>query len=163
MLKNVVSGIRLDLISAILSLIEWKFTKYKFFVVVQSLSWVWLFVTHGLQHTWLPVLQGTLPEFAQIHVHWVSDAIQPSHPLLPHFPPALNLSQHQVLLRWVSSSHQVAQSIGVSASASVLPTSIQDWFPLGLTGLISLQSKGLSRVFNTTVQRHQFFSTRPSL
>ena len=50
------------------------------------------------------------------------------------------------------------QSIGVSASASVLPVNIQDWFPLGLTGLISLQSKGLSRVFfNTTVQKHQFF------
>ena len=50
------------------------------------------------------------------------------------------------------------QSIGASASASVLPMNIQDWFPLGLTGLISLQSKGISRVFsNTTVQRHQFF------
>ena len=55
-------------------------------------------------------------------------------------------------------------SIGVSASASVLPMSIQDWFPLGLTDWISLQSKGLSRVFsNTTVQKHQFFSTQPSL
>ena len=56
------------------------------------------------------------------------------------------------------------QSIGVSASASVLPISIQDWFPLGLTGWISLQSKGLSRVFsNITVQKHQFFSTQLSL
>ena len=56
------------------------------------------------------------------------------------------------------------QSIGVSASASVLPTNIQDSFPLGWTGLISLQSKGLSRVFsNTTVQKHQFFSTQLSL
>ena len=56
------------------------------------------------------------------------------------------------------------QSIWVSASASVLPMNIQDWFPLGLTGLISLQSKGLSRVFsNTTVQKHQFFGTQPSL
>ena len=53
------------------------------------------------------------------------------------------------------------QSIGVSASASVFPVNIQDWFPLGLTGLISLQSKRLSRVFsNTTVQKHQFFSTQ---
>ena len=50
------------------------------------------------------------------------------------------------------------QSIGVSASASVFPRNIQDWFPFGLTGLISLQSKGLSRVSNTTVQKHQFFS-----
>ena len=55
------------------------------------------------------------------------------------------------------------QSIGASASASVLPINIQDWFPLGLTGLI-LQSKGLSRVFsNTRVQRHQFFIAQPSL
>ena len=57
------------------------------------------------------------------------------------------------------------QSIGASASASVLPMNIQDWFPLGLTGWISLQSKGLARVFfsNTTVQKHQFFSTQLSL
>ena len=56
------------------------------------------------------------------------------------------------------------QSIGVSASASVLPVNIQDWFPLGLTGWISLQSKGLSRVFsNTTVQKHQFFTAQLSL
>ena len=55
------------------------------------------------------------------------------------------------------------QSIGVSASASVLPMNIQDWFHLGWAGWISLQSKGLSRVFsNTTVQKHQFFSTQPS-
>ena len=57
-----------------------------------------------------------------------------------------------------------SQSIGVSASASVLPMNIQDWFPLGWTGWISLQSKGLSRVFsNTTVQKHQFFSAQLSL
>ena len=56
------------------------------------------------------------------------------------------------------------QSIGVSASASVFPVNIQDWFPLRLTGWISLQSKGLSRVFsNTTVQKHQFFGTQLSL
>ena len=56
------------------------------------------------------------------------------------------------------------QSIGVSASASVLPTNIQDWFSLGWTGWISLQSKGLSRVFsNTTVQKHWFFSAQPPL
>ena len=56
------------------------------------------------------------------------------------------------------------QSIGVSASTSVLPMNIQDWFPLGWTGWISLQSKGLSRVFcNSTVQKHQFFSAQLSL
>ena len=56
------------------------------------------------------------------------------------------------------------QSIGVSASASVLPMNIQDWSPLGLIGLISMKSKGLSSVFsNTIVQKHQFFSTQVSL
>ena len=56
------------------------------------------------------------------------------------------------------------QRIGASSSVSVIPMNIQDWFPLGLTGLISLQSKGLSRVFsNTTVWKHQFFSAQPSL
>ena len=81
----------------------------------------------------LPV-QHQLPEFTQTHVHWVSDATQPSHPLLSPSPPAFNLSQHQGLFKWVSSSHQVAQSIEFSASASVLPKTIQDWFPLGWTG-----------------------------
>ena len=101
-----------------------------------------------------------LLDFAQTHVHWVGDATQPSHPLLSPSLPAFNLSQHQGLLQWVSSSHQVA-SIGVSALTSVLPLNIQDWFPLGLIDLISLHSKGLSRVFsNTTVQKHQFFSIK---
>ena len=66
------------------------------------------------------------------------------------------------LMRWLFTSG--GQSIRVSTSASVLPMNIQDWFPLGLTGLISLQSKGLSRVFsNTTVQKYQFFGAQPSL
>ena len=73
-------------------------------------------------------------------------AIQASHSLLPPLPPALNLSQHQGLFQWVGSSHQVAKVSGASALASVLPMNIQGWFPLGWTGWISLQSKGLSRV-----------------
>ena len=98
----------------------------------------------------LPVLHHLL-EPAQTHDYWVSDAIQPSHPLSSPSPPAFSLSQHQHLFQWVSSSHQ---SIGVSASTSVLPVNIQDWFILGWTGWISLQSKGLSRVFsNTTAQK----------
>ena len=79
-------------------------------------------------------------EFAQTHVHWVSDAIQPAHPLLPSSL-ALSLSQHQGLFQWVDSLHQVA----ASASASALPMNIQCWFLLGLTGMISLLSKGLSQ------------------
>ena len=82
-----------------------------------------------------------LPEFAQTHIHRVGDAIQPSHPLLSPFPPAFNPSQHQDLFQWVSSSPSGGPRIGVSASASVLPMNIQDWFPLVWTGWISLQSK----------------------
>ena len=82
------------------------------------------------------------------HVHWGGDAIQPSHPLSSPFPPALNLSQHQGLFQGVSSSHQVARVMKFPALASVLPMNIQGWFPLGLTGLISLLFKGLSRVFS---------------
>ena len=85
---------------------------------------------------------------------------QPSHPLssvLCPSPPAFNLSQHQGLFQGVNSLHQVAQSIGVSASALVLSMNIQDWFPLGWAAWISLQDKGLSRVFSKiTVQKHQF-------
>ena len=135
----------------------------------RDLSRVWLFVTPWTAWTpWTPwtgfPVHHQLPELTQTHGHRVSDAIQPSHPMLSSSPPALNLSQHQGLFQWVSFLHKVAPNIGVSASASVLPMNIQDWFPLGLTGLISLQSKGLSRVFsNTTVQKHQFFSAQFSL
>ena len=106
-----------------------------------------------------------LPEFTQTHVHRVDDAIQPSHTLLSPSPPAPNPSQHQGLFQWVNSSHGQSfggQSFGVSASASVLQMNTQDWSPLEWTGWISLQSKGLSRVFNATVQKHQFFSTQLS-
>ena len=106
----------------------------------------------------LPV-HHQLPELTQIYVHRVSDAIQPSHPRLSPSP-AFNLCQHQGLFQWVSSSHQVAK-VGASASTSVPPMNIQHWFPLGLTGWLSLQSKGLSRgCANTTVQKHQFFSAQ---
>ena len=109
-----------------------------------------------------PVLHCFL-EFAQTHVHWVSDAIQPSRPLSSLSPPALNLSQNEsfpVSLFFASGG----QSIWALASASVLLMNIQGWFPLGLTGLISLLSKGLLRVFsNTTIRKHQFFGTQPSL
>ena len=64
--------------------------------------------SHGLQHTMLPCPSPT-PGAYQTHVHWVSDAIQPSHPLLSPSPPAFNISQHQGLFQWVSLSHQVAK------------------------------------------------------
>ena len=133
--------------------------KRKCVAAVQSLSHVWLFMT-----PWTAARQATLSFTVSwsllkcTWVHWVSDTIQPSHPLSSPSPLALNLSQLHSLFQWVSSSHQVAKISGASASASVLPMNIQCWFPLQLTGWISLQSKGLSRVFaNTTVQKHQFF------
>ena len=96
------------------------------------------------------------PESTQTHVHCIGDAIQPSHPLSSPSPPTFDLSQYQGLFKWINSLHQVAK-------ASVLSVNIQDLLPLGWTGWISLQSKGLSRVFsNTTVQKHQFFGAQPS-
>ena len=103
-----------------------------------------------------------LPEFAQTHVHWVDDAVQPSQPLSPPSPPAFNLSQHQGFFP----KSQIFTSGGhsIRASTSVLIMNIQGLFPLGLTGLISLLSERLSRVFpNITVWKHQFFGTQPFL
>jgi len=103
-----------------------------------------------------------LPEFTQTHVHRVGDTIQPSYPLSSPFPPAPNPSHHQSLpmsqlFAWGG------QSIGVSALALFLPKNTQDWSPSEWTGWISLQSKGLSRVFsNTTVQKYQFFRAQLS-
>ena len=103
----------------------------------------------------LPV-HHQLPKLAQTHVHQVSDAIQPSHPLLSSSSPAFTLSQPQGLFQWVSCLQTPKYW---SFSFSISPFSeYSGRLPLGLTGLISLQSKGLSRVFsNTTVQKHQFF------
>ena len=81
------------------------------FSSVQSLSCVRLFVTPWNCSTPGFPLLHQLPELAQTHVHWVGDAIQPSHPLLSPSPPAFNLSQHQGLFQWVSSSHQVAKAL----------------------------------------------------
>ena len=88
-----------------------------------------------------------LPEFAQTHVHWFGDAIQKSHSLLPRSPPALNLFR---IFSTKSTLHIKWPKYGVSALASVLPMNIQDRFPLGLAGLISLQSRGILRVFSST-------------
>ena len=109
-----------------------------------------------------PVLHH-LPEFVQTHVHWVVDVIQTSHPVISFsscllsFPVSGSFPMSQLF-------PSGGQSIGTSASASVLPMNIQSWFPLGLTDLISLLSKGISRVFsNTTFQKHQFFGTQAFL
>ena len=130
---------------------------------VQSLSPVWLFATHGLQHTRLSCTSPTpracsnscpsswwcYPTISSSVIHFSS--------CLQSFPESGSFPMSQV---FASSG----QSTGASASASVLPMNIQDWFPLGETGLIFLQSKGLSRVFsNTTVQKHQFLDTQLTL
>ena len=119
-------------------------------------------VTQSYPTLWDPMDHNTpgfpvhyqLPELTQTHVHpTISSSVVP-----------FSSCQHQGLFQWVSSSHSGGQSTGVSASASVPPINIQDWFPLGWSGWISLQSKGLSRVFsNTTVQKHQFFGAQLSL
>ena len=92
----------------------------------------------------LPV-HHQLPEFTQTHVHWVCDAIQPSHPVVPFssFPKSFPASGSFQMSQLFASG---GPSIGVSASTSVLPMNTQDWSSLGWTGWISLQSKGLSRV-----------------
>ena len=123
---------------------EFMMTKLQFSLVAQSC--LTLCDPMDCSIPGLPV-HHQLPEFTQTHVHWVSDAIQPSYPLLSPSSPAFNLSQHQIfpMSQFFASA---GQSIGVSASASVLPMNIQDWCPLGWTGWISLQSKGLSRVIS---------------
>ena len=95
---------------------------------------------------------------------WPHEPQQARPPCLPSpSHPALNLSQHHSLFQWVSSLHYGAK-VEVSASKSFLPMNTQDGYPLEWTGWISVQSKGLSRVFsNTTVQKHQFFSVQLSL
>ena len=114
---------------------------------------------HELQHARPPCPLPTprVHSDSRPSSQWCHPAISSS---VVHFS-CPNPSQHQGLFQWVNSAWG-GQSIGVSASASVLPNT-QDWSPLGWTSWISLQSKVLSRVFsNTTVQKHQFFSTQPS-
>ena len=111
----------------------------------------------------LPVHHQLL-EFTQTHVYWVSDTIQPSHPLSSPSSPAFNLSQHQGLFKWASSSHQVAKMLELQLQHQSLQWTSKDWSPLGWTGWISFQFKGFSRVFsNTMVQKHQFFCAQLSL
>ena len=118
---------------------------------------------HGLQHARPPcpsqtprIYSNSCPSHRWCHPT-ISSSIVPFSSHLQSFPALESLP-----MSWFFASGD--QSIGVSASASVLPMNIQDWFPLGWTGCISLQSKGLSRVFsNTTVQKHPFFRTQLSL
>ena len=102
----------------------------------------------------LPVHHQLL-EFTHTHVHWVSNAIQPFHPLLSPCLPAFNLSQHQGLFQWVSSSHQMAKGLKLQLQHQSLNSVLRPEYSglisfLGCTSWISVQSKGLSRVFSST-------------
>ena len=118
---------------------------------------------HGLQHIRPPcpsptpgVYSSSCPLSRWCH-HIVSSSVVPLASRPQSFPASGSFLMSQLFASG-------GQNIGVSASVSVLPIKTQNWFPLGWTGWISLQSKGLSRVFsNTTVQKHQFFSAQLSL
>ena len=117
---------------------------------------------HGLQHTRPPcpsptprVYSNSCP-FSWWYHPTISSSVILFFSCLQSFPASGSFQMSQFF-------PSGGQSIRVSASASVLPMNIQDWFPLGWTGWISLQSKGLSRVFTTTVQKHQFFCIQLSL
>ena len=102
------------------------------------------------------------PELAQAHVHQVDDTIQLSHPLSSPSPTPFNLSQHQGLFKWVSSSHQMAKVLKLQHQS--FQWIFRTDFLLGFTGFIFLQSKGISRVFSkATVQKQQFICTQLSL
>ena len=133
------------------------------FISIPLLSHVDTLRPHGLQHTRPPCpsqMPGAYSDSCLLS-QWchptISSSVIPFSSCLQSFPASGSFPMNQFFTSG-------GQSIGVSTSASVLPMNIQDWFPLGWTGWISLQSKGLSRVFsNTTVQKHQFFSAQLSL
>ena len=129
-------------------------------VIVQSPSPVWLFVTPwaaACQASLCFTISSSLPKFMSIEMVMPSNHVVPFSYCIQSFPESGSFP-----MSWLFTSG--GPSIGASTSASVLPMTTQYWSPLGWTGWISLQSKGLSRVFpSITVQKHQFFSALPSL
>ena len=162
-------------------------------IVVQLLSCVWLFVTPWIAVFQAPLSSTTPSSLQSLSRVWLCDLIDCSMPGFPVHHQLPDLLKLMFIKLVMPSSHLIlchpllllpsnfpsirvfsnefwktlpsgGQSIGVSASASVLPMNIQDLFPLGLTGLISLQSRGFSRVFSyTTAQKPQFFGAQLSL
>ena len=133
------------------------------FSSVQSLSHVRLFWSHELQHARTPCPSPTPRVHSNPYpLSWwchltISSSVVPFSSCPPSFPASESFQTSQLFTSG-------GQNMGVSASASFCPRNIQDWFPLGWTGWISLLSKGLSRVFsNTRVQKHQFLSAQLSL
>ena len=118
---------------------------------------------HGLQHTRFPCpsLSPRVCSDLCPLCRWCHPTISSSVAPFSSCPQSFQASGSSPISRLFTSGDQ---STGASASASILPMNNQDWFPLGLTGLISLLSKGLSRVFScTTIKKHQFFSAQPTL
>ena len=141
-------------------LLAWGFSDYvaQLSSVLQSCPTLW---PHGLQHSRLPCPSPTpgacsksCPSSWWCHPT-ISSSVIPFSSYLQSFPALGSFPMSPFFI-------SCGRSIRVSASASVFPMNIQDRFPLGLTAWIPLLSKGLSRVFNTTVQKHQFFGTQPS-
>ena len=127
---------------------------------IQLRSTVW---TRGLQHTRLPCPSPTLGACSNScpSSWWCHPTISSSVIPFSSFPQPFLASESLPVSQFFAPEDQ---STGASVSASVLPVSIQDWFPWGLTGFISLKSKGLSGAFsNTTIQKHQFFGAQLSL
>ena len=117
--------------------------------------------SHGLQYTRLPCPSPTPGAYSN---SCPSSWWMPSNHLILYCPLLLLPSIFPSIRVFSNELESSGQCIEALASASALPINIQDWFPLGLTGLISLQSRGLSRVFSsTTVWKHQFFDIQPSL
>ena len=132
----------------------WHFTELQFSSVTQSCPTLCDPMNHSMPG--LPVHQQ-LPEFTQTHVHWVGNAVQPSHPLSSPSPPAPNSSQYQSIFQWVNSSHEVAKVLEFQLQHQSF-----QWTPR--TGLLQDGLVGSPRVFsNTTVQKHQIFGAQPSL
>ena len=126
------------------------------YAVVQWLSHVRLSAAQGLQHTRHQACSNSCP-LSQWCYSTISSSVASFSSCLQSFPASGSFPMSQLF-------KSDGQSIGASVSASVLPMNIQGWFPLGLTGKTSLLFMGLSRVFsNTTIQKHQFFITQPSL
>ena len=158
-LKQCNTHLVLDQMHHAANLISLEFSLVQFSCSVMSIS----LRPHGLQHARPPcpsptpgVYRNSCPLSRWCHPT-ISSSVVPFSSCLQSFPASGSFQ----MIKFFTSS---GQSIGVSASASVLPMSIQDWFPLGWTGWISLQSKGLLRVFsNTTAQKHQFFGAQLSL
>ena len=133
---------------------SWEILQFSCSVVSDSLQ------PHGLQHARIPCPSPT-PRTCSDSCQWchpnISSSVVPFSSCLQSFPTSGSFPMNRLFASG-------GQSIGTSASASVLPVNIKGWYSLGLTGLISLLSKGLSRVsFNTTVWKHWFFGAQPSL